>query len=280
MTQEKKLLKTLLKYEIIFENISPIDFELFNLFLIESGLGSIEEIDSKFFFYLEEDKKKFLEKIKNYLKDKNINFKIKLVKKLDDSYLYEWEKYLSPVIIENFLIKPSWFKLKVIEIDTPCAFGTGKHPTTQMCIEFMLNLIKNEKINSFLDAGTGSGILSIIAYKTQKIKKIVAFDKDLEAVITAKNNFIKNKCNNIFLICSSFEGLKLKKYDLVCANMLSRIILNYKETLKNLTKKYLIVSGIEENEREKFLTNFQLKDFKLIDEKRQDNWCSFLFKKS
>ncbi len=279
MIREKKLSKNLLKYEITFENISPLDFELFNIFIIESSVGSIEEVDSKFFFYLREDKRDFLEEIFNFLKEKNINFKIRLVKELDDSYLYEWEKYLSPVIIENFLIKPSWFQLNTIEIDTPCAFGTGKHPTTQMCIEFILNLIKNEKFNSFLDAGTGSGILSIIAYKTKKIKKIIAFDKDIEAIKTAKNNFMKNRCNNIYLICSTFEGLKIKKYDLVCANMLSSIILDYKEILENLTKKYLIVSGIEENEKEKFLSNFQVKDLKLLNEKRKENWYSFLFKK-
>ena len=274
--------KNMLKYEINFENITDIEFELFNIFLIENKIGSLEESNSKFFFYLpSKESKNKLKKIENYLKSANIKYSIKLVQKLDDSYLYKWQEYLSPIIIENFLIKPSWFKLNIVEIDSAQAFGTGKHPTTQICLEFILKLIKNEQITSFLDCGTGSGILSIIVEKTAKVEEIIAFDIDFNAIITAKKNFLKNRCKKINLITGSFESLRVKEYDIVCANMLSSIILNYKDDLKKLTKKdkFLIISGIESDEEEKFLKNFCNSELKLLEKLKKDNWTGYLFKK-
>ncbi len=279
---ENQSLKNLLKYEIIFKNISEIELELFNIFLIENSIGSLEESNSKYFFYLNYKKaKKLLYLIENYLKKRNINYEIKEIEKLDESYLYKWQEYLTPIIIDNFLIKPSWFNLKTIEIDSSQAFGTGKHPTTQICINFLLKITKKYSVKTFLDAGTGSGILSIIAEKTDKIKKIIAFDNDFNAILTSKKNILKNNCKNIFLIYSSFEGLKLKEYDIVCANMLSNIILKNRNNLLNFTKKgyFLIISGIEKNEVEKFLNKFLKNDIKMIEKLKKENWYGFLFQK-
>ena len=280
MKQEKISSKFYVKYEIIFKKISEIEIDLFNNFLIEIGIGSLEEIDGKFYFYIDYNlKDKLLNSIKEYLIKNKIDFKIVKIEKLDESFLYEWQKFHTPVIIDNFLIKPSWFNLNEIILDSSLAFGTGKHPTTQMCIEFIIKLVKNQKISSFIDCGCGSGILSIIANKLN-IENIVSFDKDFQAVEIANKNFKINNCQNIINFCGSFEALKELKFDLVCANMLSGIILKYKNSLLKLVKEngYLIISGIEKDEGTNFLNKFNFKNLQKLEKKEKDNWITFLFK--
>jgi ribosomal protein L11 methylase PrmA len=83
-------------------------------------------------------------------------------------WLAEWKKHWKPTSIGGFVIAPSWSEVDdaegiVIRIEPNMAFGTGTHETTQLCLEAIEKYY--DPGDSFLDVGTGTGILAIAAAK-------------------------------------------------------------------------------------------------------------------
>lgn len=83
-------------------------------------------------------------------------------------WLAEWKKHWKPTEVGNFVVAPTWFEIDetdkiVIPIEPNMAFGTGTHETTRLC----LRAIEEHYVagDSFLDVGTGTGILAIAAAK-------------------------------------------------------------------------------------------------------------------
>ncbi len=91
----------------------------------------------------------------------------------DEDWNKKWKSFFEPIkITDRLVIKPSWRKYRkkdneiIIELDPGMAFGTGTHASTSMClqaIEELAGLLQNKNNLSFLDVGTGSGILAIAA---------------------------------------------------------------------------------------------------------------------
>ncbi len=285
MKLEKNLSKKYYKVKINIQYTNEFKLELLNLFLFELGLSSIEQQiynnKEEFFIYLPiENYDFFIKKIYDFCERNSIIFKVEEFKEIDDSYLYKWQQYFKPVLINNLLIKPSWIDLKIIEIDPKNSFGTGNHPTTRICIEFIINISKKNQNITFIDCGCGSGILSLVASK-YGYKKIVLFDKDFEATKISKENLIKNKCKEFYIFCGSFNALKEIKFDVVCVNILSSIIIKNQKKIRNLVKEggYLILSGLESAEEKEFLKRFSMKNLNLINKKEKEGWMGYLFKK-
>ena len=126
-----------------------------------------------------------------------------------------------PISILNKLwIVPSWHKapnpsaINII-LDPGLAFGTGSHPSTHLCLEW---LIKEVKINDcVLDYGCGSGILSIAAKKCGA-KEVIGVDIDPQAIISSTHNAKENHVSIQFY--NSESSLKFEA-DIVIANILS-----------------------------------------------------------
>lgn len=78
---------------------------------------------------------------------------------------------------------------EIILSDTSSGWGNGKHPTTQLCLKFIRDNVKEDV--SFLDYGTGSGILSIMASKLGA-SRVLAVDVDYECIRAAEHNMIIN----------------------------------------------------------------------------------------
>jgi ribosomal protein L11 methyltransferase len=107
-----------------------------------------------------------------------------------------WKEHFHVVRIgQRFVIKPSWREYVpsnddiVIEIDPGLAFGSGLHPTTQLCLKIFESMSLEGQ--SLFDVGTGSGVLSIAALKLGA-KPIRAVDIDEVAVRVAEENFARN----------------------------------------------------------------------------------------
>jgi ribosomal protein L11 methyltransferase len=131
------------------------------------------------------------------------------------------QSQFEPISILNKLwIVPSWHATPNpsainIMLDPGLAFGTGSHPTTHLCLEW---LIKEVKINDcVLDYGCGSGILSIAAKKCGA-KEVVGVDIDPQAIIASTHNAKENHVHIQFY--NSESSLKLEA-DIVVANILS-----------------------------------------------------------
>src|SRR5215213_4708845 len=106
-------------------------------------------------------------------------------------WLAEWKSGWRPVYVGRFVVAPPWSEVKesgdhlVIRVEPGMAFGTGTHETTRLCLAA---IEKHFRGGSFLDVGTGTGILSIAAAKLFPDARITACDTDSEAVEIAREN--------------------------------------------------------------------------------------------
>ena len=148
----------------------------------------------------------------------------------DDSlWKDKWKEYFKPVhISDRIVVKPTWEEYQpegdelLIEIDPGMAFGTGTHETTSMCIKALEKYL--EPGMSVLDAGCGSGILSIAAAKLGA-SDVLGVDIDEEAVRVSKENFALNGTSDI---AHAEYGDVTKgvgfKADLVVANLMAELL--------------------------------------------------------
>ena len=136
--------------------------------------------------------------------------------------------------VKSLLIRPSWSKRKlrkgqrVVVLDPGLGFGTGQHPTTAFCLRELARYVKIESRRSFLDLGTGSGILAIAAAKLG-YSPVHALDCEAEAVRVARANARINRVDQKLRIALG-DVAKLpihggRSYDLVCANLIAPLLL-------------------------------------------------------
>ena len=170
----------------------------------------------------------------------------------DEDWLGEWKKSWQPVEVgEHFLVAPPWSEIDdprgriVIRIEPGMAFGTGTHETTRLCLAAIEKHFAGE---SFLDVGTGTGILAIAAAKLFPDARIEACDSDAEAVAIA----VENAHLNGVAECISFRVGSVSESTasaaLVCANLTADVIVALLPALVGATCGRLILSGILEEQ--------------------------------
>jgi ribosomal protein L11 methyltransferase len=163
-------------------------------------------------------------------------------------------------------------------INPALAFGTGSHPTTKIAATLVEKLLSNHFCQNMLDVGCGSGILSILASKCGA-KRVYGFDIDKVAIFNAKGNVLLNNCENVYLWAGNILSIKKDmKFDIVCANIISNVLLDLKKYLFDMTKKYLVVSGILEDEMENFTKLFYDNKFFLEKTLQIENWSGAVYK--
>ena len=167
-------------------------------------------------------------------------------------WLEEWKKSWQPVEVGRFIIAPPWTTLNntpdriVIRIEPGMAFGTGTHETTRLCLHA---IEKNFRGGSFLDVGTGTGILAIAAAKMFPDARVDACDTDAEAIAIARENA---KTENIQFRVGSVDDTTTSA-DLVCANLTADVIVQLLPALIRVTCGRLILSGILDTQMERML---------------------------
>lgn len=147
-----------------------------------------------------------------------------------------WKAHYQPMRIgRRLLIRPLWIDIEPahgeieIALDPGMAFGTGTHPTTQLCLEALERQI--EPAQYVLDLGSGSGILAIAAAKLGA-RQVLALDIDPIAVAaTAENASANGVGAKIIAQCGSLESVLggARRFDLVLVNILARVILQLTE---------------------------------------------------
>lgn len=166
----------------------------------------------------------------------------------DQDWLGEWKKSWQPVEVgDRFIIAPPWSEISdsknrvVIRIEPGMAFGTGTHETTRLCLAAIEKYFAG---GSFLDVGTGTGILAIAAVKLFPEARVEACDIDAEAVAIAKENADLNGVGeNIMFRVGTVEETTASA-DLVCANLTADVIALMLPSLISVTCGHLILSGI------------------------------------
>ena len=215
--------------------------------------------------------------------------KIEIVKVKREDWAESWKRHFHPLEIgKSLLVKPSWSKKRprkkqaVVILDPGLSFGTGQHPTTSFCLNELVRVRKNGTPQSFLDIGTGSGILAIAAAKLG-YQPVHAFDFDPESVRVARENARKNRVDaKVRLTRVDVTKLPLKparQYDLVCANLISNLLIAEKRRIVNRLKPdgTLVLAGIlavEFGEVERAFAGLKLK---LAAKRVENEWCSGSF---
>ena len=166
-------------------------------------------------------------------------------------WLAEWKQNWRPVEAgERFLIAPPWSEIVsggaperiVIRIEPGMAFGTGTHETTRLCLAA---IEKHFRGGSFLDVGTGTGILAIAAAKLHPAARIEACDTDPEAIGIARTNAHLNTVGERIGFRVGTVDETTRSADCVCANLTADVIVpRLLPALRAASCRRLILSGI------------------------------------
>ena len=160
-------------------------------------------------------------------------------------------------ITDKFWIVPTWHvapnqdAINII-LDPGLAFGTGSHPTTHLCLEWLTN--QSLQNHSVLDYGCGSGILAIAAKKLAA-KHVIGVDIDDQAIIASNYNAQQNQVNIEFYDANSFSQ---QSFDIVMANILSSALMVLAPALSKYCKTgaKLALSGILESQKETLIARY------------------------
>jgi ribosomal protein L11 methyltransferase len=202
-----------------------------------------------------------------------------------------WKRHFQPLEVgPTLLVRPSWSRLKprkgqrLVVIDPGLSFGTGQHPTTMFCLRQLAAHRRPIERQTFLDIGTGSGILAIAAAKLG-YDRIAALEIDPEALRVARANarlngvFAKIKFRQQDLAALSRQTAR--KYSVICANLVSNLLL---QNCRSLTARVrpngiLVLAGILKNEFAEIQRAYEAQGLRLAASRVEREWRSGAFRK-
>ncbi len=176
----------------------------------------------------------------------------------DRNWLAEWKKDWPPVVIGRLIVAPPWSESPAIAcgpldnritifIEPGMAFGTGTHETTRLCLKA---IEKHFRGGSFLDVGTGTGILAMAAAKMFPAGRVEACDTDAAAIEIAKENARLNGIGDQITFRLGTVDEQTLSADLVCANLTAPVIVELLPSLLGATCGRLVLSGILDSQVE------------------------------
>ncbi|PWU21512.1 MAG: hypothetical protein C5B50_01580 [Verrucomicrobia bacterium] len=200
-----------------------------------------------------------------------------------------WKKHFKPREIgSKLLIKPSWSRRRprngqaVIALDPGLSFGTGQHPTTLFCLKELAARRDPNQPQSFLDIGTGSGILAIAAAKLG-YALVHALDTDAEAIKVARTNARKNRVLQKIEFSEQdlarLSGRSARTFSIVCANLISNLLLAERGRIAAQVQPggILVLAGILACEFATVQAAYEAVGMKLQTSRTQKEWRSGSF---
>ena len=211
----------------------------------------------------------------------------------EEDWAISWKQHWQPTEIgDRFLIYPAWEKLPenseklILRLDPGAAFGTGTHPTTQLCLESLeMRLHKNAETQIIADLGSGSGILSLGAILLGA-KKVYAVDTDALATKTCRSNCQLNNVDRDRLIVAdgSIEQLIATKevFDGVVCNILADVIVELFPQFNQIThdKSWAILSGILLTQADLIADVVEKNGWTVAALWKRKDWCCFNIRRS
>jgi ribosomal protein L11 methyltransferase len=202
----------------------------------------------------------------------------------DENWAKEWRKRFKPIVVnETIVIRPPWEPAIPSKIDLVIypayAFGTGDHPTTFSCMEFISQFFKPGM--EFLDVGMGSGILSLLAFRLGA-GDITSIDIDPLAMEELKRNCALNQI--------PFERIKSKigdltgiegSFDFIVANIGAQFFLENLPLLSNMLhiSGYLVLSGFQGEDVPLIQQKALLVSLEIIQSIDKNNWVTIVYQK-
>jgi len=281
-------------YELQIKNLSggPCSAEILIGLLCRIGIDPREVIENRtakkgnflsVFFESEGRAREVMDRLRSF-RIQGIQLRTKALKTED--WRDRWKKDLKPFkLTDRFDVVPLWNKEKkrstreAIYLDTTLAFGTGLHETTR----FMAALIENQQggFETFLDIGTGSGLLSVVASKWGA-RKIWALDIDPNSIETAKANMKANHAEFDFIEGGDFRGISIgRAFDYVAANIITDELISMKDKIVQCVSDggTLAVSGVSLKSLARFRRLFKSPELVCRRVLKGTAWAAVLYKK-
>ena len=200
----------------------------------------------------------------------------------DQRYLTQWQDFFHPFWVDDrLLIRPSWDTSPVprgkacLTLDPGLAFGTGAHPTTRMCLDMLADHAGQHHGGDFLDAGCGSGILSLAALRLG-LRTAVGVDVDHQAVAAAIKNSNANDLQDQTRFFVGWNDVVAGPYDMIVANIFLGPLVDMMQTLRQRLKSggTLIASGIIAPQEAALTASFRLVGLYVCSRMLMDGWIA------
>jgi ribosomal protein L11 methyltransferase len=220
----------------------------------------------------------------------------------DQNWMEAWKQHYKPILIgQRLVIVPAWMESPdpnrtAIKIDPGMAFGTGTHPTTQLCLELMEKFFVDDRPStidheassfvhgplSVIDVGCGSGILSIAAIKLGA-KQALGVDIDAGSIKNARENADANGVRDEFILAvGSVDEIKNGQFTfdrapLVLANILAPVIIRlFDAGLADLIEANgaIILSGILQEQEQRVIEAGQAKGLRMNERRQMGDWVA------
>jgi len=162
-----------------------------------------------------------------------------------------------------------------IQLDPSVIFGSGFHPTTRLCLQTISDMLCSNprQINTMVDFGTGTGLLSLGAAKLG-VDTIRSYDNNPFACSVAEKNVGLNNCDTqVTIMEADLRGvLPDTSVDLVVANLYKGLLLSFFENPDFWNARYYIISGFIPSMEEELLAALPMDKLKLLERRKSDTW--------
>lgn len=211
----------------------------------------------------------------------------------EEDWASGWKDYWQPMEIgDRFLIYPAWetpeseSERLILRLDPGAAFGTGTHPTTQLCLESLeMRLSDNAEHQTLADIGCGSGILSLGSILLGA-KKVFAVDTDTLATQTCRSNCQLNQISREQIIVRNGSIEKLietgEMFDGIICNILADTITELFPQFNQITheKSWATLSGILLNQADRIADVVEHQGWTVAALWKRKDWCCFNIRRS
>lgn len=205
--------------------------------------------------------------------------------KENEDWSKKWkEKWDVTHVSDRITVVPDWIDYKpkrddevIIKLEPGCAFGTGTHATTQLCMKAIEKYMQQNA--DVADIGMGSGILAICAKKFGA-NYVYGCDNDETVIDVAKENAIKNGVECEFELNTADKISR--KFDFVLANILHSVLAEIMGDLKAIMKNeaFMVLSGILDEKKSFVLDAVKSYNMELVEEMHQNQWVALVVKKT
>jgi ribosomal protein L11 methyltransferase len=204
----------------------------------------------------------------------------------DKDWSQEWKKHFKPIACRDgrLWICPSWIDAPEpdavnLQLDPGLAFGTGSHPTTMLCLNWLEK--QSLKGKTVIDFGCGSGILGIAALLLGA-DKVWAIDNDPQALLASRDNAQRNGIEDKRLVTLLPQKIPTDaKADIMLANILAKPLIDLADQISDLTlnQGLLCLSGILSHQIDQVSAAYT-DQFIFTPSTIEDNWAQLSAKKS
>ncbi|MBN2392845.1 MAG: 50S ribosomal protein L11 methyltransferase [Anaerolineae bacterium] len=202
---------------------------------------------------------------------------------LDQDWTAGWKESIPVLHLgRRVIVKPSWREYAIqpdellLEMDPGLAFGTGLHPTTQLCVEALEDLVQPGM--RVLDLGTGTGILALVAAKLGAAE-VLAIDNDVDAVAVTRRNARSNAVAHQIRVLHGSLAEVGEPYDLVVVNILAHIIVAMATSgLATRIRRggVLVASGILEEQADEVAAALTAQGLSVTKRRQRDSWVALV----